>query len=204
MSSSETQAAILGAARELVLRDGFAALSTRKVADEAGVPQSQIHYHFGTREQLVLSVLEAEDASLVARQSALYAGDEPLSSQWKRACDYLDDDLESGYVRILHEMMAAGWSTEVVGARVRRVYDGWTAVLTDAARRASARGIRFGALTVEEMVALVSAAFIGAEAMILSGTEGPTRPFRDALRAIGRLIAAEEARLAALEQEVRS
>ncbi|BDZ66147.1 TetR/AcrR family transcriptional regulator [Agromyces mangrovi Wang et al. 2018] len=204
MAGSDTRATILAAARTSVLRDGFAALSTRKVADEAGVPQSQIHYHFGTREQLVLSVLEAEDASLVARQAALYAGDEPLSAQWARACDYLDDDLDSGYVRILHEMMAAGWSTEVVGERVRRVYDGWTTVLTDAAERASARGIRFGGLTPAEVATLVGAAFVGAEAMILSGTEGPTRPFRDALRAIGRLIAAEEARLAALEAEVGS
>jgi hypothetical protein len=31
----------------------------------------------------------------------MYAGDEPLWRQWDRACDFLETDLESGYVRIL-------------------------------------------------------------------------------------------------------
>ena len=45
---------ILVAVREVVLESGFAALSTRAVADRAGVPLSQIHYHFGSKEQMIL------------------------------------------------------------------------------------------------------------------------------------------------------
>jgi hypothetical protein len=29
--------------------------------------------------------------------------------QWDRACDYLDDDIASGYVRVLQELIAASW-----------------------------------------------------------------------------------------------
>ena len=104
---------------------GYANLSTRAVADAAEVPLSQIHYHFGSKQQLILAVLEAENERLLERQRSMYAGPEPLWRQWERACDYLDEDIESGYVRILQEMIAAGWSDAEVAAKVRDYMGGW-------------------------------------------------------------------------------
>ena len=76
-----------------LLADGYANLSTRRVADAAGVPLSQIHYHFGSKQQLILAVLEAENARLLERQRAMFGGPEPLWQQWERACDFFDEDL---------------------------------------------------------------------------------------------------------------
>lgn len=185
----DTKQRILLAARDALIADGFAALSTRKVADAAAVPLSQIHYHLGTKEEMVLALLRAENDRLLARQAATFSEQLPLSERWIIACNYLDDDLNSGYVRVLHEMTAAGWSSEVVGTEVRQMLDGWTAVLTDVTARAEADGLVFGGLDVAEVVALVSAVFIGAESMILTGQEGATLPLRSALRSLGRLIA---------------
>ena len=47
-----TEDRILAAARACLLRSGYAAVSTRAVADDAGVPLSQIHYHFGSKRQI--------------------------------------------------------------------------------------------------------------------------------------------------------
>lgn len=187
MSTSTTVNTILDATRALVLEQGYASLSTRKVAARATVPLSQIHYHFGSKEQLVLRMLDAENERLLERQSRLYAGDEPLSQQWAQACDYLDEDLESGYVRILHEMLAAGLSSALVGERVHSMIQGWTRVLTEAANRHAAHGFSFAPLTIEHVVALTSAAFIGSEILILAGHEKEL-PLREALRALGTLI----------------
>ena len=55
--------------------------------------------------------------------------------RWELACDYLDADVESGYVRILQEMIAAGWSDAEVAAAVREMVGGWYRVLADVARR---------------------------------------------------------------------
>ncbi|MBH0023524.1 TetR/AcrR family transcriptional regulator [Salinibacterium sp. SWN248] len=191
MSASTTVTSILEATRALVLELGYASLSTRKVAARARVPLSQIHYHFGSKEQLVLRMLDAENEQLLERQSALYAADEPLSQQWATACDYLEEDLNSGYVRILHEMLAAGLSSAVVGERVRSMIQGWSLVLTEAATRHAARGFSFAPLTIEQVVALTCAAFIGAELLILAGHEKEL-PLREALRAIGAVIEAGE------------
>ena len=107
-ATADTRGGILDAARAAILADGYAALSTRRVAELAGVPLSQIHYHFGSKRQLVLAVLAAENARLLERQAEMYDAPDPLWVRWDRACDFLDADLRSGYVRILHEMVAAG------------------------------------------------------------------------------------------------
>ena len=190
---NETRAAIIAATRSVVLSEGVAATSTRKVASTAGVPLSQIHYHFGSKEQLVLATLDAENARLLTRQAALYANDEPLSQQWSRACDYLDDDLDSGYVRMLHEAIAAGFTHTEINAQVRAMSDGWVEVLTAAFSHHQQRGLDFGPFTVEQLVALTSACFLGAELTLLLGHEAPRLPVRAALRAVGTLIEAAEA-----------
>src|SRR5213592_1068661 len=97
---------IIEAARRRLLADGYAGLSTRKVADEAGVPLSQLHYYFGSKGGLILALFEED------RQRRMYAEDAPLWQRYERACDFLEDDLDSGYVRVLQEMVAAGWSND--------------------------------------------------------------------------------------------
>lgn len=167
------------------------------MADLASVPLSQIHYHFGSKENLVLALFSAENARLLERQAALYAGTDSLASQWARACDYLDDDLGSGYVRILQELIAAGFSRPEIATHVRVTLDGWTAVLSDAFARHAARGVDFGSLTVPQLTALASAVFLGAESLLLLGLESERVPIRQALRIIGDIIAAAEARTGA-------
>ena len=71
-AASATRETILEAARRRLLEDGFARLSTRGVADAAGVPLSQLHYHFGSKQQLIFDLLEAENARRLARQTAMY------------------------------------------------------------------------------------------------------------------------------------
>ena len=47
----------------------------------------------------------------------MYAQDAPLWRRYEQACDFLEDDLESGYVRVLQEMIAAGWSNPEIAGR---------------------------------------------------------------------------------------
>ena len=106
----DTRTLILDAARTRLLADGYAGLSTRKVAEEAGVPVSQLNYHFGSKQGLILALFAEENRRRLARQTAMYAEDLPLWQRYEQACDFLEDDLDSGYVRVLQELIAAGWS----------------------------------------------------------------------------------------------
>ena len=187
-TTTSTAQQILAAARRALLDAGFAAFSTRKVAEAAGVPLSQIHYHFGSKEQLILAMLAAENASLVRRQAQMFTLDVPLSVRWDLSCDYLEDDLASGYVRVLQEMMAAGWSSPDVRAAVGEVLASWFRVLKDVVDAAAVAGVDFGPFTPLEVVALVASAFLGAESLVLLGLDGDQLPMRAALRRVGDVL----------------
>jgi AcrR family transcriptional regulator len=185
---ADTRGAILEAARNVLLQDGYAKLSTRRVAELANVPLSQIHYHFRSKQQLILAVLAAENARLLERQAVMYAGPEPLWKQWERACEFLEADLESGYVRILQEMVAAGWSDPEVAAAVRDMLSGWFGLLSDVAGREATRTGGLGPFTPGEVAALMGLPFLGAESTILLGISEADLPTRSALRKIGVVI----------------
>jgi AcrR family transcriptional regulator len=183
---------ILAAVRTRLVADGYAGLSTRKVAAEAGVPLSQVHYHFGSKGGAVLALLAAENDRRLARQRAMYATDMPLWRRYEQACDYLEDDLESGYVRVLQEMIAAGWSNPEIAASVRDMLAGWFEVLTEVAAEAGRRLGSLGPFTAEEMAALIGNVFLGSEAMLLLDFGRSDLPLRSALRRIGAVIRAAE------------
>jgi AcrR family transcriptional regulator len=187
-ATADTRSAILAAGRARLLADGYANLSTRAVAEAAGVPLSQIHYHFRSKRQLVLAILAAENQRLLERQAEMYDAPDPLWVRWDRAVDFLDIDLRSGYVRILNEMIAAGWSDEEVAASVREMLSGWFALLTDVAQREADQGSDFGPFTPAEVGALMGLPFIGAEPMLLLGMSDDVLPARSALRKVGALL----------------
>ncbi|HYY79768.1 MAG TPA: helix-turn-helix domain-containing protein [Actinomycetes bacterium] len=195
-AATDTRTLIIEAARRRLLQDGYARLSTRKVAEEAAVPLSQLHYHFGSKSGLILALFAEENRRRLDRQRRMYAADEPLWKRYERACDYLEDDLDSGYVRVLQEMIAAGWSNAEIGAAVRELLGGWFHLLAEVAREEERRGGPLGPFTADELAALVANAFIGAEALLLLGFDRHVTPIRSALRRVGAVIREREERRA--------
>ena len=187
-----TRASILEAARRRLLTDGYAGLSTRGVAEAAGVPLSQLHYHFGSKQQLIVDLLEAENARLLERQTGMYEEDRPFWQRYEQACDYLEDDLESGYVRVLQEMMAAGWSDPAIGTRVRGLLQGWLDLISKVVHEAEQALGPIGPFRAEELAALIGQAFLGGESLLLLGFERSEWPVRSALRRFAVLIREHE------------
>jgi AcrR family transcriptional regulator len=180
---------LLEAARTVLRQNGYAGLSTRDVAVAAGVPLSQLHFHFGSRQAMVLALFAYLNVQLLDRQSTLL-GDATLklSEQWDRACDDLDEDIASGYVRVLQELIAASWADPEVAKVIRAGTLEWYDLIVGAARRAERKFGGFGPLTPEEVGAFVANAFIGAESLYLLGVEKKGVPVRQALRRVGDLI----------------
>ncbi len=190
----ETSTTLLEAAKKVLRQNGYAALSTRDVAAAAGVPLSQIHYHFGSKQGMMLALFEYLNAQLLDRQNAMFGdADLKLSEQWDRACDYLDDDIASGYVRVLQELIAASWADAAVAQVVRTALMQWVDLVVGAARKAEREFGGLGPLTPEEVGAFTVNAFIGAESLYLLGFEKKGSPIRQALRRVGDLVRSAEA-----------
>lgn len=107
-----TRTAILEATRRRLVEDGYANLSVREIAADAGVNHALIGYHFQGKQQLVLAVLDEVNNRLLERQARMYDADAPTSAKWKQACDFYEDDLRSGYVQLLMELMGASFHDE--------------------------------------------------------------------------------------------
>ena len=185
--TAATRAQLLTAGKSALLESGYAGLSTRRVADAAGVPLSQIHYHFGSRQNLVLELLAEENRRLLDRQASMYESDLPLWKRWAMACDFLDDDIDSGYVRVLQEMSAAGWSDTEIAAEVRKSLSAWFDLLASVAADAMDRGIQ-SPFTPRELAVLAGTPFLGVESLVLLGFEEKDLPMRSALRKVGEVI----------------
>jgi AcrR family transcriptional regulator len=191
----ETNIALLDAAKKVLRQKGYSGLSTRDVAAQAGVPLSQIHYHFGSKQGLIMALFEYLNAQLLDRQNVLFGNSAlKLSEQWDQACAYLDDDIASGYVRVLQELIAASWIDAEVAKVVRAGILGWIELITGLARKAERELGGIGPFSADELSALVASAFLGAESFYLLGLEKKGSPIRPALRRIGDLIRVLEAR----------
>jgi len=192
---AETSTTLLEAAKKVLRQNGHSGLSTRDVAAAAGVPLSQIHYHFGSKQGLMLALFDYLNAQLLDRQNAMFHDTKlSFSQQWDRACDYLDEDINSGYVRVLQELIAASWADPAVAKVVRTGLMGWFELITDVARRAERELGGLGPFSATEIAALISGAFIGGESLYLLGAEKKGAPVRQALRRVGDAIRLAESK----------
>jgi AcrR family transcriptional regulator len=186
MNSEKVRSELLDAAVGCLVDAGYAQLSTRAVAERAGMPVSQIHYHFGGKDGLLLEVLDHQNRQLLERQHEMYGSEMPLWKRWEQACDFLEEDLASGYVRVLQELIAVGWSEPDVAELVRRQLAGWAELLTSVAEEA-VDTLGISSLRPRQIALLVGAAFLGAEELELLGFAGDGEVV-GALRAIGDLL----------------
>ena len=189
-----TRSRIVDAAREMLLEHGHGGTSTRVVADRAGVRLSLVHYHFGGKQGLLIAVLERENALLLERQRRLYAAPGPLADKWRIACELLDEDVGSGYVRVLWELWAAGLADGALAAGWRSAMGGWRELLESVFAAWAAELELELPLSPRALATLVSNLFQGIEIELLAGVTEREAPHREVLDALGALIQRAEAR----------
>ena len=128
---SAAEDALLDAAERLLVDVGHAGITTRRLAEEAGVNHGLVHYYFGSNENLLVRALERFTERLIARQRELYAADMPFVDKWRTAMRYLVSE-DVTYEKVWLELQALGWNNADLRARLMRVNAEWRAVLTEA------------------------------------------------------------------------
>src|ERR1700712_2116321 len=76
--SSATRALIIEAAELVMIEEGYAAASTRRVAARAGLKPSLVHYYFPTTEDLLLAVNRKGAAESDRRLDEALSSPDPL------------------------------------------------------------------------------------------------------------------------------
>jgi len=130
VSRRKPEEALLDAAERLLVEVGYAGITTRRLATEAGVNQGLVHYYYGSLENLLVQVLERFTARMIERQRAMYAAEIPFIERWRTAMRYLVAD--SDYQKVWWELQALAWNRPELREHVAHVDDEWRAVLTEA------------------------------------------------------------------------
>ena len=160
--------ALLDAAERLLVDVGYSGITTRRLAEEAGVNNGLVHYYFGSNENLLVHALERFTDRLVARQRELYAADVPFIEKWRTAMRYLVSE-DVTYEKIWLELQALGWNRPELRERLERVHAEWRAVLVSAFEQPRREyGID---MPLEALVSLVLTFNIGVMVERLGGIE---------------------------------
>ncbi len=86
----ENKERIVEAAERVFARNGFRGSTTARIAEEAGLPKANVHYYFGTKEELYRAVLDEIIDLWVNSFREITAEDDPAST----LADYIRAKME--------------------------------------------------------------------------------------------------------------
>ena len=198
----DTRAKILDAAFRRLATEGYAALSVREIARDAGVNHALINYHFRTKDQLVIAVLDAANQRLLARQAAMYQAPSGFAQKWADARRFYESDLGSGFVRVQAELWAASLSNAELRDKFLPRLLAWKQLVFEAVREAlaaaKAQGVELPRTFSAEVIACwISEFWLGMEFADLLGVKEEQAAHRAALDAVQSLLESLDARVSA-------
>jgi AcrR family transcriptional regulator len=153
---NQTEEAFLDAAERLLVREGAAGISTRRLAQEAGQNHGLVHYYFGSVDELLIQALERFTDRVLQRQRAMYETDTPFAEKWRTAVGFIEEDLAAGYPKVWAELESLALHKPEMRERLRAVNDRWRTLLRDALAEAIEEyGLDSGRFSAEAWAALV-------------------------------------------------
>lgn len=200
LERTETKGRILEATFRALAQGGYAALSMREIARAAGVNHALINYHFRTKDQLVISVLDEANRRLLARQREMYRGPGSFARKWAEARDFYKDDLASGFVRVQAELWAASLANPELREKFVPRILAWKQVVADGVADAVANlegcGVQLPAPFTREVIATwITEFWLGMEFTDLLRAPQDRPKLQAALDAVELLLEGLDARL---------
>jgi len=106
--TSETYALILDAAEQVIRDEGYAAASSRRIAAQAGLKPSLVHYYFPTTDDVFLAVFKRGAAQSDAMIEQALTSDDPIRALWRFFADTSRNALALEFVALANHRKAIG------------------------------------------------------------------------------------------------
>ena len=169
---ADTKHRIVDAALETLKHDGFAGASARTIAERGGFNQALIFYHFGTIDGLLLAALDrASDERMRAYREAI-EGASGLTELATIAARVFREDLRSGHIKVMAELMAGTSSHPELGPEISRRVKPWIELTSEVAERVGRGTGLEGVVPAEDVAFAVVSLFLGIE--LMSHLDGDT------------------------------
>ena len=103
-----------------MLDEGYAAVTSRRVADRAGVNSGLVYYYFGTMDELFLAVFRRRAEWMLERQAEALASDQPLWALWTVTHDQANTALNLEFLALGNHRKAIMTEVANYSRRFRR------------------------------------------------------------------------------------
>jgi AcrR family transcriptional regulator len=104
--SADTRTAILDATEKLMREDGYAAVSSRKVAERAGLKSLLVYYHFGTMDELFLALYHREEEKFFTAHAKAMASKNPIRALWQLSLDESNAAITQEFIALANHRKA--------------------------------------------------------------------------------------------------
>jgi AcrR family transcriptional regulator len=186
--SAETRAALIEGAIEALKTVGFSGASAREIARLAGCNQALVFYHFGSVTDLLLAALDAISERRMAAYRGMLEHAESMSDLVESARSIFTEDLDSGNVSVLVEMIAGARSVPGLGEQVAARMAPWREFAETAVRRGLASSPLARLLPARDVAHAMVAGFLGLEQLAnLDGDRGAALSLFDRAAALALL-----------------
>lgn len=121
----DTKEKLLRAAFESLRDRGYAATSSRGIGELAGVNPALVFYYFESVDDLLVEALTVSSTARLASYRAASEGAATLTELVSLLGAHYAEDVDSGHVRVVAELVGASVSRPELGSRVTALMEPW-------------------------------------------------------------------------------
>jgi AcrR family transcriptional regulator len=199
---AQTRSRLLEAAARVYARRGFNGATLDEVASEAGLSKGAVYAHFGSKENLLVALMEEYLAAQISEQIGLFDQGRALAERPLAGSEHWMEGLEENpdRFRLLMELWAHGQRDERLRQSLARGFDALRATLASfASDSAAADGFELPAGGAEQLANITMGLGLGLALLKLTEPEAlPSALFGTVLSILTQAPPEDRERIAAL------
>lgn len=185
----ETASRLVRAAIESLQHEGFTGASARAIASRAGCNQALVFYHFGRVTNLLLAALDETSRQRRDRYLPAIESASSLSELVSHAEAIFTEDIASGHMAVLAEMIAGASSVPGLAGEVSLRLEPWVDLVETAVARVLAQTPFAQLMPAREAAYAVVALYLGIEMLShLDSDQQMAESFFAALRPLSEFL----------------
>jgi AcrR family transcriptional regulator len=162
-SGDETRTRILEATLHTLRDDGILAATARSIAKKGDFNQALIFYHFGSVAALLVAAAKYEGESRAARYAERLESIDSLQELVRVARELHVDEVESGGLNVLTQLLAGAASSEELRAGLMESFQPWMRLVEHAVNQVIGDTPYAGLVRNEDLTYAITALFLGIE-----------------------------------------
>jgi len=172
-AADSTRERLVRAALKTLTQEGFVGTTARAIARTGKLNQALIFYHFGSVDRLLLAALDATSQDRLNRYRAGLAQISRLSDLVEAMARLYKEDVLSGHITAVQEMVAAGSSVPALRKEVLARMEPWIGFAKEVITRLTAGTVVDKLVPVDDLAFSAVALYFGVETITnLGGDRG--------------------------------